>query len=236
MATINDPNTAANVTKVGPVDTSAGDMATHVDVRSPAFGALGQYMAFGESGSIAAGALTNGELFQLRYTGGSIVLVHAIILEYVVVTTAFAAGELSYNVIKATGWSVDGTGGGLQTPEKLRTSMAAPTATFRVPTTAALGAGTKTLATNPIRKIRGNALSGAASAGGIPMHGFTTSAAVTSGFATGIPLYPSPAPADNIVYPICLVANEGVVVRITQPATGVAIHGITIRFTETTAY
>lgn len=236
MATINDPNTSANIAKVGPVDTSAGDQPLHVDVRPPGMGSLGQYVAFGETGSIAAGALTNGELFQLRYTGANVVLVHSVVLEYTAVTTAFAAGELSYNVLKATGWSVDGTGGALQTPEKLRTSMAAPTATFRVPTTAALGAGTKTLATNMLRKVRGNALSGAASAGGIPMSNFTTSAAVTSGLPQPIALYPSPVAPDTIVHPIVLIANEGVVVRITQPATGVAIHGVTIRFSEVTAY
>lgn len=236
MATINDPGTAANIAKVGPVDTATGDQAVHVDVRTPAYGALGQYIALGETGSIGAGALTNGELFQLRYTGSNIVLVHSIVLEYVVVTTAFATGDLSYNVIKATAWTVDGTGGALQTPEKLRTSMSAAAATFRVPTTAALGAGTKTLATNQLGKIRGNALSGAAGAGGIPLHAPTTSAAVTSGIPAPIPLYPSPAAPDNVAHPICLVANEGVVVRITQPGTGVALHGVSIRFTETTAY
>lgn len=236
MATLNDPTTAANITRAGAVDTSAGDIALHVDVRTPGMGALGQYMAFGETGSIGAGALTDAELFQLRYTGGNIVLVHSVVLEYVVATTAFATGELSYSLTKATGWSVDGTGGALQTPEKLRTSMAAPTTTFRVPTTAALGAGTKTLATNRLRKIRGNALSGAAGAGGIPLSGLTTSAAVTSGIPTPLALYPSPFAPDSIVHPICLVANEGIVVRITQPATGVAIHGVTIRFSEVTAY
>jgi len=236
MAVINDPNTAANVAKVGPVDTASGDQPLHVDVRPPGMGSLGQYIAFGETGSIAAGALTNGELFQLRYTGTNIVIVHSVMLEYVVVTTAFVAGEMSYNVIKATGWTVDGTGGALQTPEKLRTSFAAPTATFRVPTTAALGAGTKTLATNPLRKVRGQPLTGVAVAGGDPILAPGTTAGVPAGIFSGIPLYPSPAAPDQVVYPIHLVQNEGIVVRITQPGREVAIHGVTIRFSEVSAY
>lgn len=238
MATINDPTTAANIAMVGPVNTSAGDQPLHVEVRPSAMGSLGQYMAFGQTGSIGAGALADpgGELFQLRYTGANTCLVHSVTMEYVAVTTAFVVGEFSYSVTKATSWSIDGTGGALQTPEKLRTSMAAPTTTFRVPTTAALGAGTKTLATNYIRKIRGNSLSGAAGAGGNPMLGYTTSAAVTSGFNVPLALYPGPYASDNAAHPIHLAANEGVVVRLIQPGTGVAIHGCTIRFSEVTAY
>lgn len=238
MAVINDPTTGANIARVGAIDTAAGDVPLHVEVRPSPMGSLGQYMAFGQTGSIGAGALADpgGELFQLRYTGSNTVLVHSVTIEFMAVTTAFVTGEIAYSVTKAVSWSIDGTGGALQTPEKLRTSMAAPTATFRVPTTAALGAGTKTLATNYIRKIRGNSLTGAAGAGGIPLLVPTTSAAVTSGFNVPLALYPGPYASDNAAHPIHLIQNEGIVVRLIQPGTGVAIHGCTIRFSEVTAY
>ncbi len=208
----------------------------HVITKPDDVGALGQYMFHGVTGSVAAGAGPLSEIVQLRYTGTNVVAIYDVVLESFVATTAFAAGSYLFDVIRAINWTVDGTGGGTQVPEKIRTSFAAPTATVRISTTAALGAGTKTLATQPLRAVRGNTSTGVAVAGGETELGPMTSAAISVGYPGAIPLYPSPAAPDTIIYPIICAQNEGVVVRATVPATGVWVASFTIRFSELTAY
>jgi hypothetical protein len=208
----------------------------HVIVKPDDVGALGQYVFHGVTGSVAAGAGALSEVVQLRYTGGNAVLVYEVVLESFVATTAFAAGSYLFDVIKSINFTVDGTGGGTQVPEKLRTSFSAPTATVRIATTAALGAGTKTLATQPFRAIRGNATTGVAVTGGETELGPMTSAAISVGYPGAVPLYPSPAVPDQNAHPIHLIANEGLSIRATVPATGVWIASFTIRFAEVTAY
>ena len=188
MAVINDPNVAANVARAGPVDTSGGDFSVHVSTRPDDYGTLGHYSAHGLTGSIAAGAAALSEIAQLRYTGANKVIVYAVVLEHFRATTAFVAGTFLFDLNRSTSWTVDGSGGGTQTPEKLRTSMAAPTATFRIATTAALGAGTKTLSTQPLRGIRGNVSTGVAVAGGETELGSMTSAAISVGYPGPVPL------------------------------------------------
>jgi hypothetical protein len=185
---------------------------------------------------MAAGVGALSEVFQFRYTGANIALVYDVILESFVATTAFAAGSFLFDVIRAITWTVDGTGGGTQVPEKLRTSFATPTATARLATTAALGAGTKTLATQPLRAIRGNVTTGVAVTGGETELGPQTSAAISVGYPGAVALYPSPFVPDQVAYPITCVQNEGFVIRATVPATGVWIASFTVRFSEVTAY
>jgi hypothetical protein len=210
--------------------------ALHVNVKPDDVGSLGQYMAHGVTGSVAAGAGALSEIVQVRYTGANLSLVYSIVLESFVATTAFVAGSYLFDVIRAAPWGTDGTGGATQVPEKLRTSFAAPTTTFRIATTAALGAGTKTLATQPLRAIRGNVSTGVAVAGGETEIGGMTSAAIQVGYPGPVALYPSPFAPDQMVYPITLAQNEGVVVRATVPATGVWVASFTVRFAEVTAY
>ena len=208
----------------------------HVIVKPDDVGALGQYMFHGVTGSVAAGAAALSEIVQIRYTGANVILIYDVVLESFVATTAFAAGSYLFDVIKSINFTVDGTGGGTQVPEKLRTSFAAPTATVRLATTAALGAGTKTLATQPLRAIRGNVSTGVAVAGGETEIGVMTSAAISVGYPGAAPLYPSPAAPDQNAHPIVLVANEGLSIRATVPATGVWIASFSVRMAEVTAY
>jgi hypothetical protein len=223
---------SANVAEVG----AGAQKALHVTGKPDDVGALGQYMAHGVTGSVGAGAGALSEIVQLRYPGANLALVYSVVLESFVATTAFAAGSYLFDVIRAAPWGTDGTGGATQVPEKLRTSFAAPTATFRIATTAALGAGTKTLATQPLRAIRGNTSTGVAVAGGETEVGVMSSAQISVGYPGPVALYPSPFAPDQVVYPITLANNEGVVVRATVPATGVWIASFTIRFAEVTAY
>src|SRR5688572_4893760 len=64
-------------------------------------------------------------------------------------STAFAAGAFSFRLLFADGWSVDGSGCSVLTTTgeaaQLDSVFAIPAATLRVSTTAALGAGSKTL-------------------------------------------------------------------------------------------
>lgn len=232
MAVVNDPTTGTNVSRVGPVDTSVSEQALHVSVRPDGCDALGHYIAHVFTGNIAAGAGALSELVQLRYTGSKVVLVYDVIVEHFrSLGTAFAAGNYLFDVIKSTGWSVDGTGGATQVPEKFRTSMAVPTSTVRVATTAALGAGTKTLDANPFRAVRG-IVSTAINA--FMVSPISAAANITVGYAGSIPLIlesvtPSP-------YPVVLVQNEGISIRATVPGTGVWEAAFTIRFAEVNAY
>ena len=232
MAVINDPSTAANITQVGPVDTSVNEFAAHVSVRPDGAGALGHYMAHVFTGNIAAGAGALSELLQLRYTGTKVVVVYDVTLEHFrSLGTAFAAGNFLFDLIKATAWTVDGTGGGTQVPEKLRTSMAVPTATVRIATTAALGAGTKTLNTNPYRAIRGIA---STAVNAFMIGPISAAANVTVGYPGSIPLVLDSNTPN--AYPMVLVQNEGLVARATVPGTGVWEAAFTIRFAEVNAY
>lgn len=234
MAVINDPNTAGNITRVGAVDTSAGGAPVHVSIRPDEYGALGHYKVHAFTGNIAAGAAALSELLQLRYTGTTKVIVHSVVLEHFrSLATAFAAGNFLFDVIKATAWTVDGTGGATQVPEKLRTSMAVPNTTARIATTAALGAGTKTLATQPYRAIRGIhsiAINGH-QLGTIP-----ATANITVGYPGPAVLFPDPGELSMGAHPIVLAQNEGLTIRATVAGTGVWEAAFTVRFAEVTNY
>lgn len=234
IAVVNDPNTAANIARVGAVDTSAGGAPLHVNIRPDEYGALGHYRGHLFTGNIGAGAGALSELVQLRYTGSGKVVVYSIILEHFrSLGTAFAAGNFLFDVIKSTGWSVDGTGGGTQVPEKLRTSMGAPTTTLRVSTTAALGAGTKTLATNPYRAIRGIVSTGI---NAIQLGTITAAANVTVGYPGPVPLVPALGDIPAGAHQIVLAQNEGLSCRATVPGTGVWEAAFTILFSEVSNY
>lgn len=223
---------SASIAEVG----AGAQKGLHVITKPDDVGSLGHYMFHGVTGSVAAGAGALSEIVQFRYTGSNLCLIYNTVLESFVATTAFAAGAFLFDVVKATAWTVDGTGGGTQVPEKVRTSHAAPTVTARIATTGALGAGTKTLATQPVRAIRGNTSTGVAVAGGETELGAMTSAAISVGYPGPVALYPSPFVPDQNSYPIVLAQNEGLVIRATVPATGVWIASFTARMAEVTAY
>lgn len=234
MAVINDPNTAANITRVGAVDTSAGGAPVHVSIRPDEYGTLGHYMAHVFTGNIGAGAGALSELVQLRYTGTGKVIVHSVVIEHFrSLGTAFAAGNFLFDLIRSITWTVDGTGGATQVPIKSRTSMAVPTATIRVATTAALGAGTKTLDTVAIRAVRGIH---SIAINGHQLGSISATANITVGYPGPALLFPDPGDLSMGTHPIVLANNEGLSIRATVAGTGVWEAAFTIRFAEVVNY
>lgn len=153
MAVLNDPNTAANIARVGMGGTPAW-MPLHVTSGPLSVGNGGAYRLGMTSGTIAASLGANSELFQFRYVTAAsrVCLVHGI---------AISAGEIVSQAVStvvnatiratiARAWTAAGTGGTRATlttnNQKLRTSHATSEVNdIGMATTAALTAGTKTL-------------------------------------------------------------------------------------------
>lgn len=143
-------------------------------------------------------------------------------------TTLFAAGvPVQIDMVKATAWTVQGTGGTGITPAallKLRTSMGSTlvaSGDTRIATTAALGAGTKTL--------EAQSLSAIAAPGPI------TASLNGQIIAPGTFLYHCDVEAGE--HPLVLAQNEGFVVRsVAVPATGTWSASFNVRWTELVSY
>jgi len=128
-------------------------------------GARGAY-SFGQStGVIAAGLGANSEIFQFRWSHATLIAVpRSVRISAAVSTTAFIAGvppQLELRV--ARGWTGQGTGGtgitfgvndGKKRSNFAQSAMAA--GDLRIATTAALGAGTKTLDGFAVASLSGN--------------------------------------------------------------------------------
>lgn len=217
MANIQDPTSGAQ-TRV-----DLAYLAARVSHRPPEGAtAFGNYRQGLFTGTMAAGLAANSEVMQFRYTGANICIVNQVIFHGAAANLAFAAGALSFRLQFATSWSVDGSGGQVSatTTEaaQLDSAFAVPVAALRVSTTAALGAGTKTL-----QGVTAN------SQGlGLAL-GFTAPA--TPAVGQQMPqtdllnagLYDSPQ---------ALRTNEGLVVVATVPATGTWITGFSVAWTE----
>lgn len=193
-------------------------------------GALGSYQISTVSGAVAAGMAANGELFQVRWADATRLCVPMkLIVTGMRATTAFAAGAIDIEAIIARSWSADGTGGAAATltgnNQKVRTSMGTSLmGTIRTATTAALGAGTKTLDSHAIGRITAHSSGGTGSA--TPIVG-AIQLPYTDLFEQDM--------ADG-EYPVILAQNEGIVVRATVPATGVWNIGFTFKWAEVTAF
>jgi hypothetical protein len=170
------------------------------------------------SGVVAAGASADSEIATIRWTHATQKLnLLAVVISAAVGGTAFTAGAANFRLTKATSWTVDGTGGGTSTltgtNAKLDTAITGQaTPTIRVATTAALGAGTKTLDDTDIGGIR-----------------FTAPATVThTQLITDVVLF---SDAISGARPVVLNTNEGMVIRATVPATGTWGFSVTFVYT-----
>lgn len=111
---------------------------------------LGEYQ-FGQITGLMTGIAANGEIAQFRWSNATrLAVIKHIRVRYAVVTGFTAAQELGFDVIGATGFSVNGTGGTAIVPNatNLKKRQSYPDSLvgdLRIATTAALGAGTKTL-------------------------------------------------------------------------------------------
>lgn len=208
------------------------------------YGSLGHYAMVLTTGTMAAGMAANGELIQMRWIDSTrLCLIYEVrVLEFRNITTAFAAGVFNFQAILARNWSADGTGGAnpsVADPQgQLRTSMGASlfSTGFRLATTAALGAGTKTLDTVPVGACYGNVGSTPAIAQYyIP----AVTTPVIGGSGNGVTLFKCDTASGE--HPIVLASNggstsDGLVVRATVPGTGTWIASFLVKWAEVTAF
>lgn len=122
-------------------------------------GALGHYRLSMASGTLPAALAANAELFQFRWTDATrLAAIQKIMISAGANVAATVAGLVTLEATVARGWSAAGTGGGVATltgnNQKIRTSMGTTLlGEARMASTAALGAGTKTLDTQGIGNI-----------------------------------------------------------------------------------
>lgn len=204
--------------------------AAHVQLKPVDAGALGHYAVSVQTGAIAAGASANSEIFQMRWSDASrLCVVTKVLLTGVRATTAFAAGAIDFKATVARSFTANGTGGTALTltgdQAQLRTSFGTSLmGDMRVATTAALGAGTKTLDTQDLGIITTHSSAGWQSA--TPIIGQI--------FQPTIELWKPDLSAGE--HPLVLAQNEGLVVRATVPGTGVWNASITVQWAEVTAF
>lgn len=174
-----------------------------------------------ETGTVGAGLSANSELFQFRWTSTTKTAAIRRIQVSAGGITAFTAGFAKMDAVVARSWTVAGTGGGTATISgnnaKLKTSFATTAVTeIRIATTAALGAGTKTLDSQAFANVVG-------------------STTATAGTSIIFPTIIFDAMCDD-QYPLLLGANEGFVIRATVPATGTWTGGFAVTWDEYDGY
>lgn len=178
--------------------------AVRVTDRPLDVGALGHYRLAMTTGTIGAALAANGELFQFRWTDATrLCVVQKILVSAGANVAATAAGLVNLEVTIARSFTAAGTGGATATltgnNQKTRTSQGTTLlGEARVATTAALGAGTKTLDSQPV----GNVFIG------IGTGAITTSAKL--GLVDKIDLVEVDGSAQH---PIVLATNEGFVIK-----------------------
>jgi hypothetical protein len=143
----------------------AKHLAIRMSGRPLDVGTRGAYSAAFVTGVLPAALGANSEIFQWRFqsVAGFLCLLRSVKISAAVSTTAFAAGvPIGLAMTLATGWTVAGTGGTGITwganDGKKRSDFATTILTagdVRIATTAALGAGTKTLHAVNARHIIG---------------------------------------------------------------------------------
>lgn len=209
------------------------------------YGALGHYRAVLTTGTIGAGMAALGELVQMRWVDATrYCLIFGIeILEFRNVATGFTAGRFLFDVVRSTAWSADG-GGGAQvvvTDPQFQVRSASMGASlfstgFRLATTAALTAGTKTFDTNPMGATFGT-VDAVAAKHFIPQSNVVTTLSPAAG--QGIELLSTNIAAGE--HPIILTSNggstsEGISIRATVPATATWSASFLIKWAEVAAF
>lgn len=212
--------------EVGPFASSP----LHITAKPLPHNGLGHYSWGGFTGILPAALAANSEIFQFRWTDATrFAVIRRLRISAVVSTTFFAAGvPIQIDLVKATAWSGQGTGGTavtLGTNNKRRTagmgSSLVAAGDIRIATTAALGAGTKTL--------DGNSLAAIAAAG--PITASLNGTIIQPGYTL------FEAEVGDAGHPLVLAANEGYVLRsVAVPATGTWTVSVDHDWAEVTAY
>lgn len=223
---------------------AAAAKGMHIITKPQDYGAFGHYRAVLTTGTIAAGMAGNGELVQMRWVDATrfCVITHIKVLEFRNITTAFVAGPYQFNLIRSTAWSADGTGGGAVSVADPQLQLRPPvmgaslfSTGFRLATTAALGAGTKTFDTLTMGACFGNVGSTPA----IAEYFIPKGGGVTGTGGPGVDLF-SPDTSGG-EHPIVLTSNggstsEGISIRGTVPGTGTWIASFLVKWAEVTAF
>lgn len=192
------------------------------------FGRFGQFKLGVFTGILPAALAANSEIFQFRWTdtgpAARFAQIRRLGISAAVSTTFFAAGvPLQFDVVRATGWTGQGTGGTaitMGTGGKARTSgmpdSMVAAGDIRVATTAALGGGTKTLDAN-------------ASIAAVADGPITASLDGTILKPTELYQYDS----DQDEYPWVVGFNEGFVIRaVAVPGTGTWTAAVSVEWME----
>lgn len=206
-----------------------GFRASIVSPKPVEVGALGHYKLGVLTGILPAALGANSEIFQFRWTDATrLAVITKVRISAVVSTTFFAAGvPVQIDVVKATAWTVQGTGGTGITPAatlKARTSMGASLVAandIRVATTAALGAGTKTLEANSLTTLAAPGPITASLNGAIVLPGT---------------ILLEPHLGDG-GHPLILATNEGFVIRsVAVPGTGTWTASFEVQWAEAASF
>jgi len=198
--------------------------ALRATLRPLDYGALGSYRLSLLSGTMAAGLAANSEVFQFRWSDASrFCVVTSVLWDGLSGSaTAFAAGFGKVDMLVARSWTADGSGGSAATisgnNQKMRTGPmgASLLGAARISSTAALTAGTKSLDTQAIAQ-----------------YSAAIGTATSTQWMPQFDLFHADPGGES---PLILAQNEGFVVRATVPATGTWQFGVTVCWTELTAY
>lgn len=224
MAGIQGVDASGNLWKIGQDFGAVKTENKPIDMQG-----LGAYSYGGLSGVIPAALAANSELFQFRWADATrFAAIRKIRISASVSTTFFAAGvPMQLDLIKSSGWTVAGTGGTDITPAALlkkRTSMPATllaAGDMRIATTAALGAGTKTLETYSI----------AAAVAACPITASLNGLIIPPGTILW------QAEIADGEHPLILAQNEGLSIRsVAVPATGTWQMSVDIHWAECASY
>ena len=210
------------------LDTDAAGAAKIVSRPTDSTG-FGHYTYGGFTGILPAALGANSEIFQFRWSDTTrVCIINEIKISACVTTTFFAAGvPVQIDLVKSTGWTVAGTLGTAISPAALlkkRTSMSSSlmaSGDARIATTAALGAGTKTLETLSLATILAPGPITASLNGQI--------------IAPGTILFRGEISDGQ--HPLVLAQNEGFSIRsVAVPATGTWQAAISVDWTESANY
>ena len=199
-------------------------------ISTKGYRALDAFQVAPATGAMAAGLAADSEVLQIRWTHATNkCAIQELTVNGMFATTAFAAGAIHLYSTIARAFTAAGTGGGTVTltddNQKLQTNHGdSGMGEIRIATTAALGAGTKTLDSEAIGRITTHSSGGAGSA--TPIIG-----------SIYLPTYSLfDHDVTNHESPIVLSTNEGVIVRATVPITGVWTASFTIKWVELTPF
>ena len=213
--------TGANSGIEGQVDLT--HLATRTSIRPIDYGTGGGFSISLQSGVMAAGLAAGSPILAFQWTvSAAVALIRRLRLTAGTDTTAFAQGSTIFDVIRATAFTVQDTGGvavtigaGQKRATKFGTSLVG-NAGIRVSSTAALVAGTRTLDPNPMASLVG-------SVGAVPL--------TLASPPPGLLWEENPGR-----YPLNLIQSEGFIIRATVPATGTWKFAIDIDWEEVASF